>query len=215
MARILIVEENADVSGLLSANLNMFGYQTFCVSGGRQAMRAIRAQRFDLALCDLALSESADGAWLSVLKAQGVPVILVGGGMEARPDAPDACPERSDVIRPANIRALMARMEALLRHAPQRVLVYRDISVNEETRTVAQNGREVILKPMEYALLITLLRHPGVTMTREELLLQVWGDATIVATRTVDVHVAALRRKLGLGRYLTTVYRTGYRLENG
>ena len=111
---------------------------------------------------------------------------------------------------------LMARMEEILRGAaqPPETLHYRDISINEETRTVTRNGLEVNLKPMEYALLVTLLRHPGETLTREELLLKVWGDASIVATRTVDVHVAALRRKLGLVRALATVYRVGYRLEN-
>ena len=209
-ARVLIVEEDAAVSGLLFENLSMFGYRTFRVPNGRQAMRAARAQRFDLALCDFALSENAGAAWLSVLKAQGVPVIFVCSGADAREN------EQQDVIKAANIRELMARMEEILHHAeqPTQTLHYRDISVDEESRTVTQNGQEVSLKPMEYALLVTLLRHPGEALTREELLLQVWGDASIVATRTVDVHVAALRRKLGLDRSLATVYRIGYRLES-
>ena len=203
------MKEDAAVSGLLSENLTMFGYRTFCVPNGRQAMRAARAQRFDLALCDFALSENDDAAWLAALKAQSVPVLFVSGGADAREA------DRQDVIKAANIRELMARMEEILHHTeqPPQTLVYRDISVNEESRTVTRSGLEVPLKPMEYALLVTLLRHPGETLTREELLLKVWGDASIVATRTVDVHVAALRRKLNLTKALTTVYKTGYRLE--
>ena len=209
-ARVLIVEEDAAVSGLLSENLTMFGYRTFRVMSGRQAIRAARAQRFDLALCDFALSENAGAAWLSVLKAQGVPVIFVCSGADAREN------ERQDVIKAANIREVMARMEEVLHRAeqPAQTLRYRDISVREDSRTVTRNGADVPLKPMEYALLVTLLKHPGETLTREELLLKVWGDASIVATRTVDVHVAALRRKLGLDSALATVYRVGYRLES-
>ena len=66
---------------------------------------------------------------------------------------------------------------------------------------------------MEYELLLTFLRHPGMVMTREDLLHQVWGDEFIGETRTVDVHVAALRRKLDLNKELVTVYKIGYRLE--
>ena len=70
-----------------------------------------------------------------------------------------------------------------------------------------------LLKNMEYELLLTFLRHPGMVMTREDLLHQVWGDEYIGETRTVDVHVAALRRKLDLNKELATVYKIGYRLE--
>ena len=76
-----------------------------------------------------------------------------------------------------------------------------------------KNGEIVSLKHMEYELLLTFMRHPGMVMTREDLLHQVWGDEYIGETRTVDVHVAALRRKLDLNKELATVYKIGYRLE--
>ena len=214
--RVLIAVRNPAVSGLLGENLTMFGYQPQCVSTVRQARKAIQAQRFDVALCDAALPERDSVALLCALQTQRIPVIFVSETEKALalPDGFQAV-SNQDVIRPANIRELMARIDALLHggdpSAP--TFSYRDITVYEDSATVIQNGTAVALKPMEYALLLTFLRQMGQTLTREELLHQVWGDASVVATRTVDVHVAALRRKLGLAKALVTVYRTGYRLE--
>lgn len=92
-------------------------------------------------------------------------------------------------------------------------LTYRDIAVDLESRSVTKGGEMISLKNMEYELLLTFLQHPGIVMTREDLLHQVWGDEFIGETRTVDVHVAALRRKLDLNKELVTVYKIGYRLE--
>ncbi len=211
-ARILILVKDSGVSGLLNANLNMFGYQTVCAATERQARKAMRAQRFDLALCDLTWPEQDAAALLALLKAQGIPVIPVSDQPRPLPQAWQPLSLR-DAIKPANIRELLSRIEALLRREDLPALTYRDIAVTEQTQTVKQNGVEIQLKPMEYALLLTFLRQEGKTLTREELLRQVWGDASGVATRTVDVHVAALRRKLNLTKALTTVYKTGYRLE--
>ena len=119
------------------------------------------------------------------------------------------------LVKPFDILELLVRMEKVLARSdkhPQRFR-YRDIAVDEASHTVTKSGTPVSLKPMEYELLLTFIRHPGMVMTREDLLHQVWGDAFIGETRTVDVHVAALRRKLDLGGELATVYKIGYRLE--
>ena len=119
------------------------------------------------------------------------------------------------LVKPFDILELLVRMEKVLARSdkrPQRFR-YRDIAVDEASHTVTKSGIPVLLKPMEYELLLTFIRHPGMVMTREDLLHQVWGDAFIGETRTVDVHVAALRRKLDLGGELATVYKIGYRLE--
>lgn len=82
-----------------------------------------------------------------------------------------------------------------------------------DSRSVHKAGELISLKPMEYELLCTFIKHPGMVLTREKLLRQVWGDEYIGETRTVDVHVAALRKKLGLTEQLATVFKLGYRLE--
>ncbi|MEG2356957.1 MAG: winged helix-turn-helix domain-containing protein, partial [Clostridia bacterium] len=81
------------------------------------------------------------------------------------------------------------------------------------SHTALKGGHMVSLKPMEYELLRTFIKHPGMMLTREALLHQVWGDEYIGETRTVDVHVAALRKKLCWNERITTVYKLGYRLE--
>ncbi len=207
--QILIVGKETAVSRLMETNLRMFGYQTVCVSEKRQAAEAVRAQRFDAALCDAALRSDEDGGIASALRAQDVPVIFVSAGDKDTRAAEDA-------VNPANMREIMARLDALFCREDRKpsALTYRNIAVDEENRTVTLDGQAVPLKQMEYKLLLTFLRHPGVAWTREELLRQVWGDEAVGSTRTVDVHVAALRRKLLLSRELTTVYRIGYRFDS-
>ncbi len=118
-------------------------------------------------------------------------------------------------MKPFDILELLVRMEKVLARADRqpKQLTYRDIAVDLESRSVTKDGETIPLKNMEYELLLTFLRHPGMVMTREDLLHQVWGDEYIGETRTVDVHVAALRRKLDLNKELATVYKIGYRLE--
>ena len=119
------------------------------------------------------------------------------------------------LVKPFDILELLVRMEKVLARTDNqpRTMTYRDITADPESRIVTKNGEMIPLKNMEYELLLTFLRHPGMVMTREDLLRQVWGDEYIGETRTVDVHVAALRRKLDLNKELATVYKIGYRLE--
>ena len=206
-AQILIAGTDPAVSRLLETNLRMFGYQTVCVGEDGQAAAATRERGFDAALCGPGL-RGGGGEALAVLAERGVPVIFLAAGAEDAPAADGA-------VNPANMREIMARLEAICRREEPRpqALVFRGIAVDEENRAVTLEGKPVALKQMEYKLLLTFLRHPGVTWTREELLRQVWGDEAAGSTRTVDVHVAALRRKLLLTGALTTVYRIGYRFE--
>ena len=119
------------------------------------------------------------------------------------------------LVKPFDILELLVRMEKVLARADRqpKQLIYRDIAVDLESRSVTKGGEMITLKNMEYELLLTFLRHPGMVMTREDLLHQVWGDEFIGETRTVDVHVAALRRQLDLKKEMATVYKSGYRLE--
>lgn len=104
--------------------------------------------------------------------------------------------------------------KVLARSAPaENTLVYQDITIDLNSRSVHKGQEFIALKPMEYTLLCAFVKHPGMVLTREKLLRQVWGDEYIGETRTVDVHEAALRRKLGLSDQLTTVFKLGYRLE--
>lgn len=107
------------------------------------------------------------------------------------------------------------RMEKVLarRHPLPETLSFADVTLEESSHIVRKNGEPISVKPMEYELLRTFILNPGMVLTRENLLRIVWGDACIGETRTVDVHVAALRKKLSWEARITTVYKLGYRLE--
>jgi two-component system, OmpR family, alkaline phosphatase synthesis response regulator PhoP len=128
------------------------------------------------------------------------------------------------VTKPFGILELMARVEALLRRtqrshlpAPSSPIRFGDVEVDAATRTVRKDGRDVGLTAMEFNLLVSLLERRGAVVSRVELLEQVWGHASTVVTRTVDTHVAELRRKLeddpAHPQHLLTVRKAGYRLR--
>ena len=214
--RILIVEDDAAISRLLESNLRLSGYQLICTADGCQALELLQNQPFDLALCDIMLPEIDGFELLPHMRAQGVPVIFVSAKADVQSRVRGLRLGADDyLVKPFDILELLVRMEKVLARSdkhPQRFR-YRDIAVDEASHTVTKSGTPVSLKPMEYELLLTFIRHPGMVMTREDLLHQVWGDEFIGETRTVDVHVAALRRKLDLNKELVTVYKIGYRLE--
>lgn len=214
--RILIVEDDPAISTLISSTLTVSGYETVCAIDGKLALEAIRAEHFDLALCDIMLPELDGFELLPYMKEQEIPVIYVSAKADVQSRVKGLRLGAEDyLVKPFDILELMVRMEKVLARADKlpKQLTYRDITVDEESCSVTRNGDVISLKHMEYELLLTLLRHPGMVMTRESLLHQVWGDEYIGETRTVDVHVAALRRKLDLNNELTTVYKIGYRLE--
>lgn len=213
---ILIVEDDPAISKLIDMNLTLSGYQTLCAMNGQQAVEAIQTQWLDLALCDIMLPELDGFEVLPYMKEKGIPVIYVSAKADVQSRVQGLRLGAEDyLVKPFDILELLVRMEKVLARADKqpKELIYRNITVDEESRTITKNGEAISLKHMEYELLLTFLRHPGMVMTREDLLHQVWGDEFIGETRTVDVHVAALRRKLNLNKGLATVYKIGYRLE--
>ena len=201
---VWILAEDTAAFRLLAENLRMFGYQATRLWEKSAALEEIKKRRFDVALCGADWARGDGSAVLDALAAQGVPVVFVSDGQGTE-----------EAVHPANIRELIRRMEARTGgdQQPPRMISYQRVTVDEARRAVTLDGQQVPLKQMEYRLLVTLLRQPGVTFARADLLSQVWGEESAISTRTVDVHVAALRRKLCLTRELTTVYRIGYRFD--
>lgn len=214
--RILIVEDDPAISKLIDSNLNIAGYATACAMDGRQALDALETKHFDLALCDVMLPEVDGFELMPFMQERAIPVIYVSAKADVQSRVQGLRLGAEDyLVKPFDILELLVRMEKVLaRHASaEDTLTYADITVEPESHTVRKGEEIVPLKPMEYELLCTFMRHPGMVLTREKLLRQVWGDAYIGETRTVDVHVAALRRKLWLNDRLATVFKLGYRLE--
>lgn len=213
---ILIVEDDPSISKLIESNLFVAGYEPVCAMDGQQAITAISAQHFDLALCDIMLPELDGFELLPYMQERNIPVIYVSAKADVQSRVQGLRLGAEDyLVKPFDILELLVRMEKVLaRSAPaENKIIYQDITIDLDSRSVYKAGELIPLKPMEYELLCTFMKHPGMVLTREKLLRQVWGDEYIGETRTVDVHVAALRKKLGLTEQLATVFKLGYRLE--
>jgi DNA-binding response OmpR family regulator len=228
VTRIVLVEDNDDLAFGLRAALEFEGYEVHVVGDGREACDRIPEIGPSLVVLDLMLPGLDGYEVLSRLRKAGsrAPVlILTAKGEEA--DVLTGFDRGADdyVTKPFSTAELLARVRALLRRArgtngSERVPVERfgDIEVNPASGTVIRDGEPVTLTPKEFDLLVALLRRKGAVASRAELLGEVWEYAnTDVETRTVDVHVAELRRKLeddpAKPRHIVTVRKKGYRLE--
>ena len=228
MTRILLVEDNVDLAFGLRATLEFEGYEVHVVSDGRDAVDRIVGLEPDLVLLDLMLPGLDGYEVLSRLRKSGnrTPVlVLTARGEES--DVLTGFDRGADdyVTKPFSTAELLARVRAVLRRAggtstAERLPVERfgDIEVNPASGTVIRDGEPVTLTPKEFDLLVALLRRRGAVASRAELLGEVWAYANPdVETRTVDVHVAELRRKLESDpanpQHIVTVRKKGYRLQ--
>ena len=213
--RILIVEDEVPISRLLETSLAQAGYQCTCAFDGAGCADLLETQRFDLVLLDVMLPGADGFELLPYAREYGAPVIFI----TARSDVKDRVRglklgAEDYITKPFSIEELLARVEVVLRrgHKLASRLVSGDITVDTEARTVLRAGRPVELTAKEFDLLVLFLKNQGIALYRQTLYERVWQDPFEGDTRTVDLHVQRLRRKLGLEGRLVAVYKVGYRL---
>jgi DNA-binding response OmpR family regulator len=220
MKRILVVDDAPNIVELLRMYLEREGYEVAEAGDGPSAIEAHRRIRPDLVLLDVMLP-GMDGFEVcrAIRREADTPIVM----LTARTDDVDAIVgleigADDYVTKPFNPRALVARVKAILRRTDGTVRMGRSIEVGSlriepRRREVAVGGRVVELRAREFDLLAALARDPGVVLTREMLLEDVWGTDFPGETRTVDVHVSELRKKLGPdGPAIESVRGVGYRL---
>ena len=228
MSRILVVEDNANLAYGLSTSLELEGHRVSVARDGAEGLRAARSQAPDLVILDLMLPEMDGYRVLKALREEGreVPVlILTARGAESDKVLGFRLGADDYVTKPFGLLELLARVEALLRRAGRPapadaaeagVVTLGEIEVSPAQRAVRRRGQEVPLTPKEFDLLMALVRRRGTVAGRLELLAEVWGHRAAVMTRTVDMHVAQLRRKLeddpADPRHIVTVWKAGYRI---
>ena len=228
MTRILIIEDNTDLAFGLQNNLEIEGYGVELVTDGAAGFARARASAPDLIILDLMLPELDGYRVLERLREEGVSVpilVLTARGQEADKVLGFRLGADDYVTKPFGLLELLARVSALLRRASRgevaipdgQVERFGDIAVDPAARLVTRAGRPVALTPMEFDLLVALIRRRGAVASRIDLLKHVWGHCAAVVTRTVDTHVAELRQKLEVDpaapRHILTVRKIGYRLQ--
>jgi two-component system alkaline phosphatase synthesis response regulator PhoP len=226
-ARILVVEDEPEMLLGLEHNLQYEGYEVSTASDGRMGLELWRRERPHLVLLDVMLPEMNGFDLLEKIRKDDpdVPVILLTAkGMEADKVHGFNLGADDYVTKPFSIRELLARVSAVLRRvrseeaAPESKFAFGDVEVDLERRECRKKGREITLSYKEFEVLLLLIRHRGQTITRERLLEEVWGKGAdhVPSSRTVDTHIANLRRKLegsrDRNRYIRTVHKVGYKL---
>lgn len=216
--RILVVEDDKDIAESIGLNLDLSGYDYKIIDNGLDAAKHLSADHsFDLALLDVMLPGLDGFALMEHMQKCNIPVIY----LTAKADVPSRIKglrsgAEDYIVKPFSVLELLVRIEKVLDRAGKlnKVLRYRDITIDVEKRTVTKGGETVPLQPLEFDLLVMLVRFKNCTMTRERLLNEIWGIDFAGGTRTVDTHIASLRKKLGIETAIVTVTRIGYRLED-
>jgi two-component system alkaline phosphatase synthesis response regulator PhoP len=224
MASILVVEDNAQLAYGLRNNLEIDGHEVEVASDGKAGLEAVTANEPDLVILDLMLPEMDGYRVLRTMRERGLetPVLILSAkGAEADKVMGFRLGADDYVTKPFGILELLARVSAILRRAtwddaPESVR-FGDVQIRVEHRTVHKNGQEVQLTPKEFDLMLALVRRRGEVASRVSLMREVWGHRAAIASRTVDTHVAQLRRKLETEpsepRHILTVHRSGYRFR--
>lgn len=226
-ARVLVVEDQPDLASLLAHNLRVEGLDVRTVGDGREALPTVRTWAPDLVILDLMLP-GLDG--FEVLRgirahAQELPVLILSARGEEQDKIRGFRLDADQyVTKPFSLLELLERVHALLRRGSRAgdadragTVSFGRVVVDSPSRSVLRDGVPVSLSPKAFDLLLALIRREGRVASRVELLREVWGYGPLVLSRTVDSHVAELRRKLeddaAEPRHIMTVFKSGYRLD--
>ena len=215
MNRILIVEDEATIARLMEVSLLRAGYDCTVANDGLTAADLIAEKDFDIALLDIMLPGLDGYELLDYLRPLGTPVIFITAKTATKDRVRGLQLGADDyLVKPFEMEELLARVGAVLRRTGRggQTLQAFDVTLDVVGRRVTQNGRPVELTPREFGLLEQLMRNRGAALYREALYERVWGGE-MADTRTLDLHIQRLRKKLGWQEQIETVYRVGYRLR--
>jgi len=225
--RILLVEDNIDLAFGLQRTLEVHGYLVDVAYGGAEALEQVRAAPPALIILDLMIPAPDGFTVLAQLRQFGFsrPILILSARGEEADKVRGLRAGADDfVTKPFGIRELVERVHALLRRAASSGGVMQNerlqagtVTIEVSARRALRDGEPLALTPLEFELLLALAKHPGVVFSRAALLRDVWGHAPDIQTRTVDLHIAELRRKIEPvphePRHIVTVFKTGYRFD--
>lgn len=214
--RILVIEDDKDISDLICMNLDAAGYESKAVYDGETVMHILDGG-WDLAILDLMLPGRDGMSLIGPLKENGIPSICLTAKGDVVSKVQGLKLGAEDyMVKPFEVLELLVRMEKVLERTGKmkRQMEFGSMTVDLITHRVYENGNEIHLRPMEFQLLTVFLKNRNVVLRREKLLDMVWGTDFLGETRTVDVHVAKLRKKLVSCQAIVTVPKGGYLFED-
>lgn len=215
--RILIVEDETAIAKMIAMNLKVAHYDVTIFEDGMEAAQSLENDHtYDLALLDVMLPGMDGFSLLPIVREYGIPVIFLTAKDDLDSKIHGLKGGAEDyIVKPFEVLELMVRIEKVLerQNRTQNVLHILNLEIDFEQHIVRRDGEEVTLKPMEFELLAVLAKNKNRAISRENLLRMVWGVEYMGETRTVDVHIGQLRKKLGLSDHIKTISKMGYRLE--
>ncbi len=215
--RILIVEDDRAIASAVALNLKCVGYEAETFYDGGEAAEFLTGDHaFDLALLDIMLPGIDGFALLEHMQKYNIPVIYMTAKTDSESEVRGLRDGAEDyIVKPFEIVTLLVRIEKVLMRTGrlQPVYRFRDITLDGENRVVTKAGEEVDLTPLEFDVLRVLMKNKNRTVSRQQILNEIWGEDYFGDLRTVDVRVTGIRKKLGLTTEIRAVSKAGYRLE--
>lgn len=215
MIKILVVEDEAPISNLIAVNLRKAGYACDCVFDGMAAADALEAGSYDLILLDVMLPKVDGYELMEYIAPLGIPVIFLTAKATVADRVKGLRLGADDYLaKPFEIIELLARVESVLRryHKTESVISVDDLVIDTASRTVRRGEQEISLTKKEYDLLLLFVRNKNIALYREVIYANVWEGEYMGQSRTVDLHVQRLKKKLQWEDKIIAVYKIGYRL---
>lgn len=216
MIRILAVDDEKPIAELLRLSLGRAGYQCVCAYDGIEAANMIDKEPFDLILLDIMLPGIDGFELMDYIRSTGIPVIFLTAKNAVADRVKGLRMGAEDyIVKPFDILELLARVDGVLnRHGKlQTVLHVGGLEINTLSMQVMRDGEEIALTRKEYALLLLFARNVGVVLSKNAVYEQVWGGEYPENTRTVELHIQRMKKKVGWDDKIKPVYGMGYRLE--
>lgn len=216
MIQILIVEDEKPISNLIKISLGKAGYRCTCVYDGISAADILEKEKFDLILLDVMLPGVDGFELMEYIRPMEIPVIFLTAKNAVQDRVKGLKMGAEDyIVKPFEIVELLARVEVVLRRYNKLASTIEIGSLTIDTRSmqVFRDGTEIQLTNKEYELLLLFAQNPGVALYRETIYERVWGGDYTFGSRTVDLHVQRMRKKVGWDTKLVAVHKVGYRLE--
>lgn len=216
MIKILIVDDEKPICDLIDMNLSSAGYYCKSVQDGLQAIDCIEHEQFDLILLDIMLPGADGYDIIEYIRPLQIPVIFITAKDGVKDKVRGLKLGAEDYLaKPFDVVELLARVEVVLRRFRKTagLLVAGDVAIDTEAHKVTKAGKPVVLTNKEYDLLTLFIQNKNIALFKEKLYEKVWGDEYIADSRTLELHVQRLRRKVGWEKNLVAVYKVGYRLE--